>query len=178
MLGALSTAGQKDSQEQEASPGGNGEERRSPLDNSEVEEPVGDGGDGVGVGTGAERVNLGGVEPTEGGKDQYQCSSNNGKCLPRELKPGGPEEEKEEEKAENRSVGCHRLSVDEASEGDDHGEALSSGADEEPVRRREVSLRLLKCDQVELYSHLATANTLNDKVRSESGEGVYGNVDS
>jgi len=69
-------------------------ERRSELDDSEVEEPVGDGRDCVGVGSSAKRVDFRRVEPGE-------------------FEPGWSEEEEEEEETEYSALGSFRSSGNE-----------------------------------------------------------------
>lgn len=76
--------------------------------------------DGVGVGTSAERVDLGRVQPGE-------------------LEPSRSKEEEEQEKAENGALrggfglGSGRVGIggNQAGEGDDHRDTLSGGTDEE-----------------------------------------------
>lgn len=79
-------------------------------DDEEVEHPVGAGGDGVSLSTGADGVNLGGVEPGKG-------------------KPSGTEKGNVGEETDCGTAGLHGIVGDQAGEDDDHGEHLTNGTD-------------------------------------------------
>jgi len=107
-------------------------------DDEEVPEPVGDGRGGVSLRAGLERVDLSGVEPREG-------------------QPSGTEEGDVGEETDSSTLGSRGGSGDESAEGEDHGQALADGSNEE---------------------ELAATDTLNGEPRGCSEDGVDDHVDA
>lgn len=91
-----------------------GDHDRGDHDDGEVEEPVGAGGDGVGLRTGLDGRQLGGVEPGQG-------------------QPGGAKDAHVQEEAEDGTLGGLGVTGDQAAEDNDHGGALAKGAAQEEV---------------------------------------------
>lgn len=85
---------------------------RGNHDDEEVEHPVGAGRDGVGLSTGADGVDLGGIEPGEG-------------------KPSGTEEGDVGEETDSGTASSHGVAGDQAGEDEDHGKHLANGTDQE-----------------------------------------------
>jgi len=83
-------------------------------DDEEVPEPVGDGGGGVSLRAGLERVDLSGVEPREG-------------------QPSGTEESDVSEETDGSTLGSRGSTGDESAEGEDHRQALANGSNEEEL---------------------------------------------
>ena len=103
-----------------------------------VPEPVGDGGGSVGLSTGLDGVDLGGVQPGQ-------------------RQPSGTEECNVGKETDGGTLGGGRSAWKQASEGEDHGQELSNGADQE---------------------ELAATDTLNKEPRSGGEDGVDDHVDT
>lgn len=107
-------------------------------DNEEVPEPVGDGGGGIGLRSGLEGVDLGRVQPGE-------------------REPCGTEEGNVGEETDSGTLGSSGGTRDQGAEGQNHGETLADGTDEE---------------------ELAATDTLNGEPRGSGEDGVDDHVDT
>lgn len=94
------------SEEQVGTPADRGNHDRGDHDNSEVEDPVGAGGDGVGLSTGADGRDLGWVQPGQ-------------------RKDTGTEEGDVQEESENGTLGRTGAAGDQTTEDDNHGDQLA-----------------------------------------------------
>ncbi|KAJ8113151.1 hypothetical protein OPT61_g4648 [Boeremia exigua] len=83
-------------------------------DNEKVPEPVGDGRSSVGLRAGLDGVDLSGVQP-------------------RQRQPGSTEERDVCEQTDGSALGSRSSVGEQAAEGQDHGQALSNGTDEEEL---------------------------------------------
>lgn len=120
-------------------------------DDSEVEEPVGAGGDGVGLRTGLDGRQLGGVEP-------------------RQRQPGGTKDTHVHEETEDGTLGRLGVTGDQAAKDDDHGGALAEGATQEQVATTDLlDKEPREGGEYGVANHVDTTNQKGKVVRLSDG---------
>lgn len=129
-------------------------------DDEEVPEPVGDGGGGVSLRAGLERVDLSGVEPREG-------------------QPSGTEEGDVSEEADGSTLGSRGSTGNESAEGEDHGQALADSSNEEKLAATDaLNSEPRGCSEDGVNDHVDTAKEKSrvvigtDGLLEENGEVV------